>query len=69
MNKSCENCSGKFRGCMLENNIITSDMEIKAECLLEEGIFEEILREQIDLTDLFEHMQEQGIIKKNIKVN
>jgi hypothetical protein len=49
-------------------NCITVDIEDSAECMLEEGAFEEALHEQLDLTNVFEHMQEQGIIKKNVNV-
>lgn len=67
MEKNCDNCLGKFKGCMLKDNI-TTDIEDSAECKLEDGIFEEVIREQLDLTDLFIHMQEEGIIKKNANI-
>ena len=67
MEKNCETCSGRFKGCMLEN-CITVDIEDSAEHILEEGTFEEALHEQLDLTNVFKHMQEQGIIKKNVNV-
>lgn len=67
MERNCQTCSGRFKGCMLKD-YITVDIEDKAECMLEEGTFEEVLREQVSLKDLFIHMQEEGIIKKNVKV-
>lgn len=67
MIKNCENCSGKFKGCFIKD-YIKIDIETDAECLLEEGTFESILQEQINPTDLFLHMQEKGIIKKNVNI-
>lgn len=69
MDKNCNTCTGKFTGCMLENCIKTNDIELDAECLLEKGIFEEILKEQIDLENLFEYMQKIKVIKKNINID
>ncbi len=67
--KNCDNCSGRFKdGCGLINSF-KIDLELEAQCkLLEQGVFEAIIQEEIDLTHLFNYMQESGIIKKSAKI-
>ena len=64
--KSCRNCRDNDNCCLLDK--IDFDLETEVQCKLEEGIFEEVIKEELDLTDMFLQLQEEGIIKKNVKI-
>ena len=64
--KSCRNCRDNDNCCLLDK--IDFDLETEVQCKLEEGIFEEAIKEELNLTDVFQQMQDDGIIKKNIKI-
>ena len=64
--KSCRNCRDNDNCCLLDK--IDFDLESEVQCKLEEGIFEEVIKEELNLTDVFQQMQDDGIIKKNINI-
>lgn len=64
--ESCRTCRDRTNCTLLAN--MDFDIEEEVQCKLEEGIFEEVLKEHLNLTDMFADMQENGIIKKNINI-
>jgi hypothetical protein len=67
--KSCHNCKHRFnKSCPVPEKLLMDSIEDKVQCKLEDGTLDEILREELDLTELFDHMQEEGYIKKSAKV-
>jgi hypothetical protein len=61
--KSCRNC----KECILENQF-TYNIEADVYNIGESGFIEEIAKDYLNITETLEHMQEQGIIKKNINI-
>lgn len=64
--KSCRNCSDNDNCCLY--NKIDFNLESAIECKLEEGIIDDILKEHLELAPILEGLQEDGVIKKNIKI-
>ncbi len=64
--KSCRNCRDNNNCCLLDK--IDFDLEDTVQYKLEEGMFHEAVREELDLTDVFTQMQDDGLIKKNVKI-
>ena len=71
--KSCRTCKHKFdESCPLPQKFNSGNgvsIKDKIECKLEDGIIDDILRESLDIKSLFQHMQEEGFIKKNVDTN
>lgn len=71
--KSCRTCKHRFdESCPLPQKFNSSNgisVKDKIECKLEDGIIDDILRESLDIKYLFQHMQEEGFIKKNVDTN
>jgi len=66
--KSCLNCRNN-ECCPLYDKIgCDIDLETAIQCKLEEGFLDETLKEHFDLTEIYERLQDEGIIKKNIKI-
>ena len=68
LEKSCLTC--KNNSCCSASGRFCYDFDIKTaiECKLEEGFLDETLKEHFDLTEIYERLQDEGIIKKNIKI-
>ena len=64
--KSCRNCSDNSH-CTLYDKI-EYDPVLAVECKLEEGIIDGVLQEELDLISIFEELQYEGTIKKNINI-
>jgi len=64
--ESCRTCRDRTNCTLLDS--LDYDIEEEVQVKLEEGIFEEVLKEHLDLKDMFIDMQEKGIIKKNINI-
>lgn len=67
MEKSCRYCKHNS-SCRMLNRITSSDLETAIECKLEEGFLDGTLKEHFNLTEIYERLQDEGIIKKNIKI-
>jgi len=66
--KSCLNCKNNSCCPMRDKFCYDIDIETAIECKLEEGFLEETLKECLDLTEIYKRLQNEGIIKKSIKI-
>ena len=64
--KSCRNCTDNDSCCLYDK--IDFDLGSEVECKLEEGVIDDILKEHLELAPMLEGLQEDGIIKKNVKI-
>ena len=69
MDKSCRTCKDN-KACSMINRVHNNvDIETTVHCKLEDGIISDILQEQLDLSEIYEELQNMGIIKKTVKIN
>ena len=61
--KNCRSC----RGCTLVD-CLDIDIETEVQCVLEQGVFEEALRETLNLDSLLTSLKESGYIKKSVEI-
>jgi hypothetical protein len=66
--KSCKNCKNNSSCTLIEKCGDGFDLETAVECKLEEGFLDEVLKEYLDLKPVFEQLQDEGIIKKNVNI-
>lgn len=64
--KSCRTCSDNNNCCFYDK--IEYDPVAAVEYVLEDGVINDILQEELDLIPLLEELQSKGIVRKNVNI-